>query len=97
MVALHAAVDVASLLDGRELTIEEAALLKKVTYRTIQNWINQGLRAKRYGHCIRIDPAALAEFGVDVVKPSPSATPKNTSKEEGRIDASYAEALRLLR
>lgn len=97
MVAAVSKVDVASLLDGRELTIEEAALLKKVSYRTIQNWIGQGLKAKRYGHCIRIDPDDLSTFGVPVVKAAAVLSRKTTNKEASRIEASFAEAERLLR
>jgi excisionase family DNA binding protein len=95
--AISTTFDVASLMDGRELTIEEAAYLRKVTTRTIQNWIGQGLQAVRYGHSIRIKPDALAAFGVPVVKAPTIHVRKNTKREVNRIEASYAEAERLLR
>ena len=47
----------------RLLNYEEAAKLLGVTSRTVWSLVNRGdLRAVRFGHSVRIDPADLRDF-----------------------------------
>ena len=57
---------------GQRYTTDEVAKLLRVSQRTVQGWIRDGmLTAIRYGRLLRVREADLASFG-EVLNPHPT-------------------------
>lgn len=77
--------------------IEEFCKRFRVSRRTVENWIEEGLAAVRMGRSIFIPREAVNEFAQPVVRANCQADRKVGNRESSRIDAAIAEADRLLR
>jgi excisionase family DNA binding protein len=65
---------------GQLYTTDEVATLLRVSQRTVQGWIRDGmLTAVRYGRLLRVRPADLATFGEVLPRRTPSARAEDVS------------------
>ena len=65
---------------GQLYTTDEVATLLRVSQRTVQVWIRDGmLTAVRYGRLLRVRQADLATFGEVLPRRTPSALAEDVS------------------